>query len=337
MIEEIFIVGECDRILYGDPSKYPQNPMYPVDERNGIYLTQMRVNDIRIAVLYSFIDKIPMLSYIQKLRNRLEKHLRIINTGTVLENYFLLFRLLSGKEGAIVESSEGSLIPSISSSNVYLDVVEYSNVIMKNGGIVLNRTSGSCYMKTSFDDSRVVKLIASNPTKSNNILYKSSGVVSEGLNGVEVKIKGRDTKAEVVRYWIQDGVEPLISIQKIEGGYVMSCKCRRKFDYLEACFPIPRMASKVVKSHTAGRSVYDEKANLLRWTFVNEFFKKERINYRVEVFEKCNDIRSIGIKFCVKEAPEAGMKIERAECVDNPETYFWIRYSICSGRYEIRS
>ena len=91
----------------------------------------------------------------------------------------------------------------------------------------------------------------------------------------------------------------------------------------------------MVKRHTAGESVYDENLNLLRWNFRNESFKKE-INYRVELFDECEDIRPISINFYIKEASKAGVNLEKAECIDNPGVYFWMSYSICNGRYEMR-
>ena len=64
---------------------------------------------------------------------------------------------------------------------------------------------------------------------------------------MEVKIKVKKTKAEILKYWIQDGVEPLIETYKVDGGYIVSCRSQMKFDSLEICFPIPRMASKWLK------------------------------------------------------------------------------------------
>ena len=66
MIKEIFIVDDNDKVLYGDPSKFPKRAIYPMNEVNGLQMTQLRINDVRIAVLYGFLDKFSMLSYVQK-------------------------------------------------------------------------------------------------------------------------------------------------------------------------------------------------------------------------------------------------------------------------------
>lgn len=337
MIEEIFVVDNYDKVLYGDPLRFPLHAAYPVHEIDGLQLMQMRVNDVRIAVLYSFTDSFSLLNYMKRLKSRLERRLGSVNARSILDNYFLLFELLNKKEGVVFEKREKNLIPSISSNNAYLDVVECSNVVMEGGKIIVNRTTGNCYLDTSFADNRALKLIVKGPSTCSKIVYKSNGIISEKLNGMEVKVRSGNVRAAAFGYWIQDGVEPLVEVKRVEGGYMAICAKHVVFEYLEICFPVPPMASKVVRSHASGEGIYDEKENVFRWIFRNMVLRREVIDYRVELFERCEDLRPITVKFHVKEASRAGVRIERAECVGDSETHFWIRYNVCNGRYEIRT
>lgn len=336
MIEEIFVVGNDDEVLYGDVSRFPRGLVYPVHETEDLKVVQVAVGDIRIAVLYDMIDKFSALRYIEGLLTRLERRLKVVNRRKILENYFLLFELLNRKESVIIEQGRKGLIPAMSSSNMYIDVVEYSNFVMDGNKVVLNRTTGCCSLNGSFDDERTIRLVVTRPTTSSKVVYKSSGRVAEELNEVRVEVKTRNPRAEIFRYWIQEEVGTLVEIQKESEGYVMSCREQTEFDHLEVCFPVPRMASKVVRVHSAGRSVYDENSNVLRWVFANEVVKRERISYRVELFEECEDTRPITVRFSAKKTQGTSVRIEKAECTDNQSVVFWIRYSVCSGRCEIR-
>lgn len=335
MIEEIFIVGDGDRVLYGDPGKYWKGARYPLDEAGGARLVQMAVNDVRIGVLYSLASDISMLGYIQRLKTKLERKLGEISEKSVLENYFVLFGMVNKQESVVLLDGKKSLIPSLVNSNVYLDVVEHSDVVADGERIVVNRTRGSCYLSGMLGEERVVRFGVRKP-KSTRVMYKSDSQVSEGLEEIRVETSIGSLRAEALRYWVEGGDDPLVMVCKANGGYVLSCRQPTRFEHLEVCFPIPRMASKVVKNHRAGKSVYDEKDNLLRWTFSNEVVRRERIDYRVEMFEECSDSRPICISFRIKEWVDPKVRIERAECVGHPGVCFWIRHSIESGRYEIR-
>ncbi|AFN82521.1 clathrin coat assembly protein [Encephalitozoon romaleae SJ-2008] len=335
MIEEIFIVGRGDRVLYGDPSRYVKGMKYPVDEIEGTRMLQAAVNDVKIGVLYSLVSDFSILEYISRLKSKLEKRLGEVNEKNVLENYFLLLRVVNKQESIVLFDMKKRLIPPIVSNNVYLDVCEDLNAIVDDGRVVVNRTDGRCYLNGVFGEERTVRFDVCG-VKPSAIAYKNSGQGSEGLEGVRVDAKVHRGKTEAVRYSCSDSERLLIMICKADGGYVLNCQSPTKFDWLEICFPIPKMASKVVKSHSLGKSVYDEENDLLRWTFKKEVVKRARISYRVEMFEGCSDLRPIIINFCIKEWKNPKVRIERAECIGNPCVCFWIRYSMASGRYEIR-
>ncbi|AFM97804.1 hypothetical protein EHEL_020480 [Encephalitozoon hellem ATCC 50504] len=335
MIEEIFIVGEGERVLYGDPSRYVKGMKYPVDETRGTRMLQTAINDVKICVLYSLISDFSMMEYIGRLRRKLEAKLGRICEKSVLENYFTLLRIVNGQESVVVFDAKKRLIPPIVSSNMYLDVSEDMNVIVDGEDVILNRTDGRCYLNGVFGEERRVKFDICG-AKSSVITYKSAGEGSEGLEGIRVNVRVHRSKTEAVRYSCSNLERPFLMISKADGGYVLSCQSATKFDWLEVCFPIPKKASKVVRSHSSGKSVYDEKNDLLRWTFMKEVVRKEKISYRVEMFEDCSDLRPISISFCIKEWKDAKVKIERAECVGDPGVCFWIRYGVSSGRYEIR-
>ncbi|ADM11048.1 clathrin coat assembly protein [Encephalitozoon intestinalis ATCC 50506] len=335
MIEEIFIVGEGDRVLYGDPSRYKKEARYPVDDVGGARMVQVGMNDVKIGILHSLGCDFSVLEYIQRLCKKLEKKLGEINEKNVLENYFSLLRIINKQESVVLFDGGKKLIPSITSNNVYLDVSEDLSAIIEKEKTILNRIDGRCYLNASFGEERTVEFDVCS-LKPCTIAYKNYQQVSEGLEGIRVSAKVQGSKLEAVRYWSSDAKDPLVMISKIDGGYILSCPSPTRFDRLEVCFPIPKMASKVVKSHRSGKSIYDEENDLLRWTFTKQVIRRERIDYRVDLFEEYEDLRPIMVNFYIKEWKDSKVRVERAECVENPGVCFWIRYSMASGRYEIR-
>lgn len=334
MIEEIFVVDEKDRVLFGDPARYPRGAEYPVHCAHGLEMVQIRMNDVRIGVLYGLLDRFSMLTYLNGLRRRLERRLGEISSRSVQDNYFLLFGLLNKREGAVTEKEEWGLIPALGGNNAYVDVVEHVNAIVDGGKIVMNRRAGSCILNSELEEERTVRIVAKNPTTVDRIEYKSDGAVSEELNGVDVRIKRRRARGELFQYWIEGGGELPVEVERTEKGYVVSCRKEMRFEFLEIRLPVARTASKVVRRHGAGRSEYDEKGNVLRWMFENETVRREAIECRVDVFSECEDLRSVEVRFCVREG--GMMEIVQAECVDSPGMDFWIRYRMCNGQYEIR-
>ncbi|UYI28244.1 putative AP-1 complex subunit [Encephalitozoon cuniculi] len=335
MIEEIFLIGDGDRVLYGDPSKYWRGALYPADSAGGYRLLQMAVNDVRIGVLYSLMSDLSVLGYMERLKKKLERKMGEVSKKSVLENYFGLLMVVNRQESTVALESKKSVIPSIVSNNVYLDVCEALSAIIDGERVVLNRTDGRCHLNASFGEEKMVRFSISK-MRTSGVVYKNDLQVSEGLSEARVDVKVHGCRTETARYWISSLEEPLVMICRAGGGYVVSCPSPTRFDWLEICFPIPKMASKVVKSHRLGRSAYDPEDNLLRWTFTKEVVKRERIDYRVEEFEKSEDLRPIVVNFHIKEWGDPKIRIEKAECIGSPGVCFWVRYSMSSGRYEIR-
>jgi hypothetical protein len=334
MIREVFVVNDAGRVLFGDPCKYPASPAYPIHKCGDQELAQLRVNDVRLAVLHSHMDSFTALSYLGRLRKKLEKELRIITAANVLKSYFLLFEILRNTENVVFEEPSSSFIPQMLSSNAYVDVIESSNVVIEDGRILVNRIAGECYLSGAFDRTKGVRFVAS---KTESLeAYKSSGKMVERLDGLEVVLRSCAGDAEFLRYSVRSTAEPLIDIGRTKDGFDVRCRETTRFDYLEVSFQVPEMAAKVVKAAATGVLEYLEDSGTVVWSVKNEVFSSARITLKVELFEECREERPIVVKYYIKMAADPAVCIERGECLGNESVHLWIRYTKQSGRYEIR-
>ncbi|WUR03776.1 AP-2 complex subunit mu [Vairimorpha necatrix] len=325
MIEEIFIILN-NEVLIGDISLYPKNPLYPTHVCNNKQLTQLKCNNIILAILYSNIDVFIVNSYLNIIKNNLEQKICILNAKNISDNYFLVREIISEK--MICENKIQNKLPTLSTNEIFIDVIEtYNGVLGKNYSTC--QIYGYCFLKPRFNEENFLKLIIQN---NKNINFLSDYKITERFNKLELELDVYDKDIQCLKYKTS-GKLPF-KFEPIKDGYVLETE-DIFFDFLEVHIPISSNNYNINVETSKGAAQISEECDELRW-----IFKKQKIGKGVlKVIRKDlsdKKYRNIYFKFKISRTNINILNIEKAVCIDNQYVNIWIRYDACNSKIEFR-
>ncbi|EOB15421.1 clathrin coat assembly protein [Nosema bombycis CQ1] len=353
MIEEIFITQK-DVVLLGNPKEYPARPSYPTHVVGDRQLTQYKRNDVNISALYTNLDVFYVLEYLEDLCREIENHTSALTAKTISDYYFKILEIKNNFQYG-PKTKENTVFDLIQSNDVYVDVIETFNVVIRNekvqqrniimdspdvqitnsqsiDSVLKNEIVGYIFVKPNFIDSKTFKLILN----KNNFDFISEKKVTKKFNKIEVEMDIANETMEVFRYLTKSRNPPPVDLHKENGIYKLKTRDDVIFDHLEIKIPVPQNIKKLKIKNSKGTVLHDEMISVVKWTFKNEKVVRADLSLEIEAFveEECSN--ELNVKFCISKSNNNHMKIEKAVCLGNPSVKVWIKYDLCNGTYKIR-
>ncbi|KAL6121957.1 hypothetical protein NUSPORA_01066 [Nucleospora cyclopteri] len=344
MIEEVFISNSSNNLVFGDFSKFPLNKLdYPMAQVFSKRICQLKVNDVILSILYRDMDNFMATKQLLNIKNCLIYNNIEITEKSVINNYFLILRLLD-QPNLIFDQKKDNF--SLKTDNFYLDVVEEFHSIIRYSEL-LNTTDvikNSIYGEVIYKDSREIDIkIKLEPCVN---FYRSSYL--QQCNKEEIKLpsfsdqnqilncsykKGNKT---ILSYNVHSLEKPFINLSKNKNMFKFYTADQVKFKTLRIRIPVQETTFAAQIESRNGVAELDTKNSYVEWKFNSYEFKEESILIIPSVLEKSTDKRSILIDFLIENRNETYAKIVESKAVHNKSAKIWVKYFTQAGRYEIR-
>lgn len=333
MIHEVFIATPAHKVLYGNTTLYPESPAYPVHAMADNTLSQLRVNDVVLGVLYRNLDDFTAAKYLLDLRRLLEDKILLLDQKTVFTKYFIILELLQGLD--IIHSSRESLSLSlISGDNTYIDVVETVHaVVLGDGTAIKNSIYGNIILGKTYPDS--LRMVVDKGRKY-FVCPKSNYEIANHLDKIEIQGRETDHNTALLTYSVNNINNTLFRLDRVGNRYTFVCRSKLKLKFVKFVIPVPRTTFSADLRCTAGHAEFDMENSQVVWRLSEHVFSSESILVEKSVLEDFVDSRPVVVHFNIPEWTESGLKVEDCSCAEAPGTRFWVRYTTQDGCYEIR-
>ena len=325
MIEEIFIVSN-NQVLVGDISKFPKYLEYPTSIYENKQVTQLKCNNINLAILYSNIDTFTILEYLKNLKHYLEENICELTTNNVLSNYFLIREIISEK--FVKNYPKKYKIPALSTNEIFIDVIEtYNAVLCKDYSSC--EIIGYCFVKPRFNEQNVLKLVIRNDAKLN---YLSNYKVTERFSKLEIELNLANEDVQILKFKTRATLPFKIECTKQGLNLVTE---DLKFDLLEINIPCTFESNQTTFSASKGTIVKSDENDKIKWIFKNEKIGMASLKLQTNYLE-CQSDSNLDINFKICKTPKHILDIEKAICIDDHSVDVWIRYDAYGSKIEVR-
>lgn len=332
MIQEIFITTPAKKILYGDITKYPHAPQYPTHIMESARLSQLKINDVILSILYTNWDGFTAAKYLLDLRKHIEAKVLALNERNVVENYFVLVELLQGI--GIIHKSKAITLPTlISPENVYIDVVENVHAIVaSDGSVIKNSLFGSVIVDKALETP--IKMVVDTGRRYAVMLKTGHEIVSVD-NNLTVSGICEQSEALFCMYHVSMVPTTMIKLERVDNRYTFHCGHSQKFKFLTFRIPLPRTTYATKLLYKKGAAEFNLSESYVEWKFNDTQFTEESISIEKSVLEETVDDRPVQIYFNIPGWAETGLRVISCTCPQKPTIKFWITHTTQDSCYEI--
>jgi len=336
MPKELFIATENHKILYGNPYKYPETAHieYPVHGYNGKFLSQLKINNIILSVLYSKIDCFSAAKYLLDIKTYLETHLKCLDSRSVKANLRKIVELLEMNNECFSEQPGAVWENPLFQRNQYIDVIEKVHGIltpegarhlMIEGEVVISQNNMITEMELEleFENGREVEC------KSVYDLKKVDGAVKISVDKI-------CSGVSICSYTILNRVAAPIEFHKIDGEYVFKSEISAQFKELAISIPQPETTYSVAIKSAMGEAYYDRETRNVVWRMAGVNFLGETISVEGKTLDDGVCDLPIKVEFSLPNYSHSRMKVKSCKGKEQKKESFWIHYCTQNGRYEIR-
>lgn len=331
MIEQIFISDDSNKILYGNQKLLPEILQYPLHIENDKRISQLKINDVILSILYCNYDNFTSAKILQDLKLFLESKILKIDSKTVKENYFLISELLNNINSILISQSfdKERILPD---NNAYIDIVEKIHAVIESDGNVIK----NCLFGNVICSSGTITQLKTIITKSKKyeMIMSSKYNFKDHLNRIELEASKLNQDPVILSYSILNLNHPIISFKKnTKNCYTFICNPNIKFKNLLIKIPFCNSTYAAEIKSSAGTFHFDINSSLVVWEFKDFNFSSESIEIEPK-FLTLDDFKfPIQIEFTISEYLESGICIESSNAGN---TQFWAHCTTQSGHYEIR-
>lgn len=321
MIEEIFITAN-EKVLIGDINLYPKKLSYPTSVSGDKQITQLKVNNVVLGILYSNIDSFTALQFLEKLKEQLESKFYNLNAQHVLDNYFIIREMVNR---LFLENLKGNFkLPALSTNEVHIDVIEIYNGNIQNN-IYLCDVFGYCFIKPRFNEKNFLKLIIK---KDKNINYLSDYKILDRFNKLEMELNVYDKDLQILKYHTNSNLP--FKIQYTSELITISAD-NIYFESLDIIIPLKYQSNEMILEQSKGAIKFIEEEEKVIWSFKKHYLVKENLKIKIGDIKDLLKTIPIQVKSKICKTDKNILKIEKAICLDNQSIDIWIKYDICGG------
>ncbi|ORD94478.1 hypothetical protein ECANGB1_683 [Enterospora canceri] len=327
MITEIFITSKGGQLLYGNVEKYSE--MCEIDfnsMKTPTRLSTLAVNDCIMYILYHSMDNFMASKALLNIKEHLKNSGLEISRNSLNENYFKFITELY--HPSLIRDHKKTYIR-IKTDNIYIDVVEQYQTVIKNNQVLKNSLFGEILYK----DNREIKVEFTVP---NHVDVVKTDHAVQLLEANKHQLYYKNGSRTLASYFINNVNEPLITLSKTNNLYKFTATKPVKFKTIRIRIPVPETAYDSKTEARNGEHRLNTETSYVEWRFTNYLFTEELIRVEPIVLEIARDTRSILIDFVIENYADASANITRSELVFNQEAKIWVKYFTQASHYEIR-